>query len=68
MELTPELNVIFKIVREEGHVWRAISPSFKDSAVFLRLKEIKGNSEEPHMVDSLLTSVQHLTATLRTLS
>lgn len=41
---------------------------FRAVLFFLRLKEIKGNTEEPYMGVSLLTSVQHLTATLRTLS
>lgn len=49
----------------------AIAPSFQDSAVFLMLKEIKGSSGEPHSIREFLrltTTVQHLKATLRTLS
>lgn len=65
LELTPELrlSVIFKILLEKGHVGTAIFPSFQDSAVFLRLKEIKEGTEEPYMAVLLLTSVQNLTAT-----
>lgn len=50
LEVTPELSVVFKILLGKGYVGTAISPSFQDSAVFLRLKEIKGSTEEPYSI------------------